>query len=123
MKRIPIVEVYLSCVSIWWAVCLFGNKHTILNVPKLLSPFAEFGQSAWASVFLVGAFLKVYGILTEVMWLRKLGLIFSFVLYGLITAGYILSGHLLNPGTGIYFMMTVLALLSNRMVGERNAFN
>lgn len=104
----------MSIISIWWAIVLF-NRDEFFRVPKVFEPLAVIEQG-WGFIFLLAAFTKVIGILTEKVWLRKLGLTFSAFLYGLISAGYILSGATMNTGTGVYFALSVLAIWQIREV-------
>jgi hypothetical protein len=114
VKKIPIIEAFLSIISIWWSIVLF-NQDDFFRVPEVFEPLAVIGNG-WGYIFLIAAFLKILGILTEKSWLRKIGLTFSMFLYGLIASGYILSGHGMNTGTGTYFALSVLALYGIREV-------
>ncbi|MFP5116155.1 hypothetical protein ACSU64_27995 [Bacillaceae bacterium C204] len=115
MKKIPIIESFLSIISCWWAIVLF-NQDDFFRVPKVYEGLAVLGQFGWGSVFLLAAFLKIFGILTEKARLREIGLMFSTLLYGLICAGYILSGDGMSTGTGVYFALCVLAFYQIREV-------
>lgn len=117
MKKLPIIELCLSIVSIWWAFVLANNDHMFDNIPVLFRPFEKImDESGWAFVFIVAAGTKVVGILFNRFWLRKWGLILSMSLYGLITAGFILSSEPISTGTGTYFALCVLAAWALREV-------
>lgn len=118
MKKIPIIELFLSLISTWWAIVLFSNEQMLNRVPKHFEPLAILQENGWAIIFMVAAFVKVLGILTERFWLRRIGLTFSMFLYGLICAGYILSSDVLNTATGVYFALSVLSLWALREVKE-----
>ncbi|MDQ0880955.1 hypothetical protein [Peribacillus sp. V2I11] len=61
-------------------------------------------------MFLLAAFLKIFGIIIAKEWVRKVGLVFFMFLYALIASGYILSGEAMNTATGVYLALAVLAL-------------
>lgn len=115
MNKIPIIEGFLSLVSVWWAIVIF-NHDDFFRVPKVYEGLAVLGKYGWGSIFLLAAFLKILGILTEKIWLRKIGLTFSMFLYGLIASGYILVGDAMDTGTGTYFALSFLALYGVREV-------
>lgn len=117
MKKVPIIELCLSIVSIWWAFVLANNDRMFDNIPVLFRPFERImDESGWAFVFIVAAGTKVFGILSNRFWLRKLGLTLSIALHGLICAGFILSKEPLSTGTGTYFALCVLAIWALREV-------
>lgn len=113
----PIVEAFLSGVSIWWAMVLIANANFLHNrVPEYMGVFTDIEELMWAAAFIVSATVKVIGLITMNVWLRKIGLVCSMVLYSLITTGYILSDHIIHTGTGVYFLLTVLAWFGWREV-------
>lgn len=113
----PIVEAFLSGVSIWWAVVLVANANFLDNrIPDYMSVFNNIQEIIWASGFIVAAIIKVVGLITMNLWCRKIGLACSMVLYSLVTTGYILSDHIIHTGTGVYFLLTVLAWFGWREV-------
>lgn len=117
MRRAPIIELCLSIVSIWWALVLANNDRMFDNIPVLYRPFEKLtDESGWAFIFIVAAGTKVFGILGNVFWLRKLGLSLSITLYGLISAGFILSKEPFSTGTGTYFALCILAIWALREV-------
>lgn len=122
ISRIPIIELFLSIISLWWACICFGNPHLFDNLPEFYVVFAKVSQEVgWGCVFVAAAAIKVLGILLQKSWMRKLGLTMSAFLYGLISAGFILSGHFLVHSTGTYFALSVLAIWGIREVNENDA--
>lgn len=119
MRSVPVIEGFLSLISLWWAIVLF-NQDNFFRVPKVYEGLATLGKYGWGCVFLVAAFMKILGILLEKRWLRRGGLTFSMFLYGLISAGYILAGDVMNTGTGVYFALSVLAAYECREVKTAN---
>lgn len=117
-NKIPIIEVFLSLISIWWAIVLFNNDQMLDHVPRQLESLAAFQEKFWASFFMVGAFVKLLGIVTEKKILRKIGLIMSAFLYATISAGFILSGHIMQTQTGVYFALSLLAIFGIRGIGN-----
>lgn len=119
--KIPIAEVFLSGVSVWWAIVLFANANMLNNrLPSYMSEFSVVQEYIWACVFLTGAGVKIIGLITLSLPARKIGLIISMILYSIITTGYILSDQLFHTGTGVYFLLTVLAWWGFREVKEND---
>ncbi len=114
MRDVPIVECFLSIISVWWAIVLFFDEG-FFRVPKVYDPLAAI-EDGWGYVFLTAAFLKIIGIILDKNWVRRVGLSFSVFLYALIAAGYILAGDAIHTGTGVYFALAVLALYQIREV-------
>ena len=122
INRIPTIELFLSIISLWWACICFGNPHLFDSLPDLYIVFAKISQEVgWGCIFILAAATKIFGILLEKNWMRKLGLTMSAFLYGIISAGFILSGHFLVHSTGTYFALSVLAIWGIREVTERDA--
>lgn len=116
MRKVPIIECFLSIVSIWWSIVLFISP-AFFRVPKEFEGLGKIGEG-WGFIFLLAAFLKIYGILAHKRWIRRVGLTFSVFLYALIASGYILAGDAINTGTGVYFALAVLALYQIREVKD-----
>lgn len=114
MRQVPIVECFLSIISVWWSIVLFNNDE-FFRVPKVFEPLAKI-EEGWGYVFLAAAFLKIIGIILDKYWVRRIGLTFSVFLYALIASGYILAGDGMSTGTGVYFALAVLALYQIREV-------
>ena len=114
MRNVPIIECFLSIISIWWSIVLF-NTDDFFRVPKAFEPLAAI-DDGWGFIFLTAAFLKIIGIILDKNWLRRVGLTFSVFLYALIASGYTLVGDVINTGTGVYFALAVLALYQIREV-------
>jgi len=122
ISRIPIIELFLSIISLWWAFICFVNPHLFDRLPELYLVFAEISQEkGWGCIFVVAASIKVLGILLQKSWMRRLGLTMSAFLYGLIASGFILSGQTLSHSTGTYFALSVLAIWGIREVMDRDA--
>lgn len=121
-SQIPIIELFLSIISLWWAFICFSNPHLFDHIPQMLNVFAKVSQEVgWGFVFISAALIKILGILLQKYWIRRVGLLLSALLYGLITAGLILSKEPLTHSTGTYFAMTVLAMWGAREVKFYNA--
>lgn len=117
MAKIPIIELGLSLVSLWWAVFLWANDDVFLGIPDLFIVFAQIApEKGWACIFTAAALIKILGILYQRWKLRRLGLTLSFFLYGVISAGFILSDEPLSHGTGTYFVLCIFALYGLREV-------
>lgn len=122
ISRIPIIELFLSIISLWWAFICFSNPHLFDQIPQMLNVFAKISQeTGWGCVFIMAALIKVLGILLQKYWLRRIGLFLSMLLYGLITAGFVLSKEPFTHSTGTYFALTVLAMWGAREVKSYNA--
>lgn len=110
-------ELFLSMVSIWWAIVLISSPHLFDNVPVIYKGIADVaGEKVWACFFTFAATIKIVGIAINSGPLRKWGLTLSSLFYAAICAGYIWSGAILHAGTGVYFSMTMLALWRLREV-------
>lgn len=117
MVKIPIIELGLSIVSLWWAVFLWFNDDVFKNIPDLFIVFARVApEKGWACIFVTAALIKILGILYQKWKLRRLGLTMSFFLYGLISAAFILSEEPLSHGTGTHFVLCIFALYALREV-------
>lgn len=121
MFIIPIVEVVLSLISLWWAIVLFNNPDMFNDLPAIYRFFGDIGQEhIWACVFLFAALVKIFGIIFRKAKLRKFGLFMSAVIYGIISAGYYLGTGFFSIGFGVFFLMSFMALWGIREVGTRN---
>lgn len=116
-SRVPIIELFLSIISLWWAFICFANNELFDNFPGLFKIFVKIAdEKAWGFVFVSAASIKVLGILLRKKWLRKLGLTMSMLLYGIISSSFFLSESPLSISAGTYFAMTVLAIWGIREV-------
>lgn len=116
LSTIPVIDMFLSLISVWWAINLFNNKTMLNHVPDKFETLAQFQESGWALVFSFAAVIKILGIILDRNSLRTIGLYFSAFLYGMICAGYILSPKAFSTATGVYFALSVLALWGIREV-------
>lgn len=117
LKNTNIIEAGLSLVSIWWAVFLWTNDEVFEKLPRLFTTFEKVApEKYWSFVFLAAALIKIIGILNHSFFFRRIGLTMSFVLYGVITAGFILSKEPLSHGTGTHFVLCIFALYALREV-------
>jgi magnesium-transporting ATPase (P-type) len=120
MFRVPAIEVTLSLISCWWAIVLFNSPNMFNNLPDLYLFFGEISQEThWGIIFSIAALLKIFGIVLKRNKLRKIGLGFSFVLYGLISAGFFLATDI-HTGSGTYAALSFMALWGIREVEVRN---
>jgi hypothetical membrane protein len=90
------------------------------NSPTLLRGFTELGEITWGFVFVATTVLLLLGVILENPALRKFGLFLCFFLFGMITAGYILSDPF-RTATGTYFAICLLSIYGTREVGDRIA--
>jgi len=120
MRKVPIIELFLSIVSAWWAVILFLSMGMLQNTPKQLKAFAKLGEMGWGFVFVATTLILILGVILENKILRKFGLMLCFFLFGLITAGFILSDPI-RTATGTYFAICLLSIYGMREVGESDA--
>lgn len=119
MRKMPDKEASLSLVSIWWAIILFVNDDMFINLPSIFAYVTSFStQTTWGIIFIIAALIKVIGLITERKYLRLIGLYCSLVLYGLITTGYILSSNPLISGTGVHFVLMLIAYAAIREVKQ-----
>jgi hypothetical protein len=116
IASVPIIDLFLSLISVWWAIILFNNEDMLNHVPRKFETLAQIQETGWALVFTTAAFIKVLGIILEQKALRRIGLYFSAFLYGMICAGYILSPAAFSTSTGVYFALSVLAIWGIREV-------
>jgi hypothetical protein len=120
MRKIPIIELFLVIVTVWWSIILFNNITMLDNTPYLLKGLAEPGELVWGVIFVLTTVILLLGVVLESFALRKLGLFLCFFLYGLITAGYILADPF-RTATGTYFAICLLSIYGTREVGDRVA--
>jgi len=120
MRKIPIIELFLSVVTTWWAIILFVSATLLDDTPKQLKTFAKLGEDGWGFVFVATTLILILGIILDNVTLRKFGLFLSFFLFGLITAGFILTDPI-RTATGTYFGICMLSMWGIREVGERIA--
>lgn len=121
MFFIPIVEVVISLISLWWGIVLFNSPDMFKELPSIYRFFGEVGQEyMWASVFFFAAFVKILGIILKNTKLRKAGLFMSAVIYGIISSGYYLGLGFFSIGFGVFFLISFMALWGIREVGTRN---
>lgn len=122
MFIIPIVEVVLSLISLWWGVVLFNSSGLFNELPEIYRFFGEVAQErVWAFVFLFAALVKIVGIIVRNSKLRKFGLFMSAVIYGIISSGYYLGLGFYSIGFGVFGLLSFMALWGIREVGKRNA--
>ena len=118
---IPIIEVILSLISSWWAIVFLMSSDLFSEYPGTYAAFSEIAPITWwAVLFIVSALTKVIGIIAHVAWIRKLGLILSAVIYGLISYCYLDSVGWFSIGFGTFFAMSVMALWGVREVKRTN---
>ncbi|MED4116609.1 hypothetical protein P4661_27615 [Priestia megaterium] len=116
-SRIPIIDMFLSIVSLWWAFICFANNKLFDTFPGLFRIFSQIAdEKTWGFVFVSAAFIKIVGVAIQKKWVRKLGLTLSMLLYGIISSSFFLSESPLSISAGTYFAMTVLALWGIREV-------
>jgi hypothetical protein len=120
MRKIPIIELFLTIITFWWSFILFRTMTMLDNTPRLLKGFAKLGEMGWGFIFVAAAVILLLGVILEKNALRKFGLMLCFFMYGLITAGYILADPI-NTATGTYFAICLLSIYGMREVGDRIA--
>lgn len=122
MFIIPIVEVVLSLISLWWGVVLFNNPNLFNDLPEVYRFFGRVTtEYNWGFVFLFSAFVKIIGIILRNAKLRKFGLLMSAIIYGIISSGYYLGSGFYSIGFGVFGLISFMALWGIREVKTRNA--
>lgn len=125
MKRanesIPVIEVGFSILSLCLAVVLFGNSDMFENLPSTYEFFSAVApEYAWATLFLLAALTKLLGLATKKRNVRKVGLLASTLIYGLIASAYFLGSGWLNIGFFTYAVLSFMALFAVREVDLEN---
>lgn len=121
MLKIPIIEIILSMISAWWAMVLFNSPTMFSKLPKTYEFFSAFADEyQWAILFSTGAIVKILGIILQIKWLRKIGLLLSAFIYAMIAAGYYLGTGWFNIGFGTFAAISIMALWGMREVHMRN---
>lgn len=116
-SRVPIIDLFLSIVSLWWAFICFANSKLFDTFPGLFKIFSKIGdEKVWGFVFVSAATIKIVGLALRKKWIRKVGLTLSALLYGIISSSFFLSESPLSISAGTYFAMTVLAIWGVREV-------
>ena len=88
---------------------------------QLYGFFGKFAdESTWATIFLIGALVKILGLIFNKNIVRKIGLVISAVLYGFIAYAYFIGSGWFSIGFGTFFAMSLMALWGIREVEIRN---
>jgi succinate-acetate transporter protein len=121
MFVIPILEIGLSFISIWWAIVLFLSPRLFDNLPQLYRGFATFSEPYhWGILFLIVAFMNMIGIVFRNHKLRKISLFLTSILFALLSAGFFMGDSVINTGAGVYAVVSFMALWGVREVSGRN---
>lgn len=119
--KIPIIEFILSIISSWWAFVFLNSPNLFTRFPEQYSSFERIAPvSSWATLFIAAAAVKIIGIIIQVSWLRKLGLVLSAIMYGLISYCYMDSVGFFSIGFGTFFALLIMALWGIREVDGSN---
>lgn len=122
MKRLPIIEIQLSMISLFWAFILFQSQGYFEKAPNVYRVFDKIGPEwLWGIFFLTGALLKITGIAVRNLKLRKIGLFFSVGLYSCVSAGYILGGGFLSLGFFLHITFIFVAIFALKEVEMTDA--
>lgn len=118
-KQIPVIELFLTIITGWWAIALLLNDKLFESRPELFYTFQKVAnEEPWGSIFVLISISLILGLIDGQIWLRRLSLVATTFLYGLMTAGFILSKQPLSTGIGVYFAIAVLSLWRLREVKE-----
>ena len=118
--KIPIIDFILSIISSWWAIVLL-NTDLFSRQPETYSFFGNIAtEDQWAILFIVAAAVKIIGIVINNSLLRKLGLVMSAFIYGLIAYAYMIGIGWFSVGFGTFFAMSIMALWGIREVKYTN---
>ncbi|MCY8233408.1 hypothetical protein [Priestia endophytica] len=118
-KRNVFIEMFLILITAWWSMVLVVNDKLFHNRPEFFYTFQEIGNEAkWASIFILSLISLILGLVWRKAWMRKISLLSSTFLYGMMAAGFILAKQPLNTGVGVYFAIALLALWGTRDVKD-----
>jgi biotin transporter BioY len=121
MFVIPILEIGLAMISIWWAIVLFSLPGLFNSLPELYSGINNFSDPyQWGFLFFFVAIAIITGIAFRNNKLRKVGLFSASIVLALISAGLFLGDYGLTTGSGTYAVLSFMALWGVREVGKRN---
>lgn len=116
-EPIPIIEVGFSILSTCLAITLFGSSNMFDRLPKTYEFFKAFApENAWAVIFLLAAITKLLGLATRKRIIRKIGLIASTGIYGLIASAYFLGSGWFSIGFFTFAVLSFMALFAVREV-------
>lgn len=122
IHTIPTMEIFLSMISLWWALVLFFSGNTFERLPRTYSFFNLVAdERAWATVFFIAALIKILGIILRKTLLRKVGLLLSAGIYAMIAGSYFLGVGWFSIGFGTFGVVTVMAIWGIREVEQRDA--
>lgn len=114
---VPIIEVGFSILSISLSLILFGSPEMFDSLPQTYEFFREIAsESLWATVFLLAALTKILGLVTKRNGIRRVGLLASTVIYGLIASAYFLGAGVFSIGFSTYAVLAFMALFAVREV-------
>lgn len=120
-EPIPVIEVGFSILSLCLAMVLYGKPDMFDRLPDTYEFFKAFApEYVWATIFLLAAVTKLLGLATEKKNIRKLGLIGSTFIYGLIASAYFLGSGWFNIGFFTYAVLSFMALFAVREVDLHN---
>lgn len=114
---IPVIEVGFSILSTCLAMVLYSRPQMFDRLPETYEFFKAFApEYVWATIFLIAALTKLLGLATKKKLVRKLGLIGSTLIYGLIASAYFLGSGWFSIGFFTYAVLSFMALFAMREV-------
>lgn len=124
-KRMPesihLIEIGFSILSTCLAIVLIGSPNMFDRLPDTYEFFKAFAsEQVWAYLFLTAAATKLLGIFTKNHKIRKVGLLGSTLIYGLIASAYFLGAGWFSIGFFTYAVLSFMALFAVREVGLIN---
>lgn len=118
---IPVIEVGLSILSTCLAMVLYSTPQMFDRLPQTYEFFKAFApEYVWATIFLLAAVTKLLGLATKRRKIRKIGLVGSTFIYGLIASAYFLGSGWFNIGFFTYAVLAFMALFAVREVDLYN---
>lgn len=116
-EPVPVIEVGFSILSTCLAIIMFGSDDLFNKLPKTYEFFKAFApENVWGAIFLWAALTKLLGLATKKRSIRKVGLIASTVIYGLIASVYFLGAGWFSIGFFTFAVLSFMALFAVREV-------
>lgn len=110
-KPIPFFELYVSFLSITLAVVMLKDDSILYSGTSVYEEMLVFASAGvWAIAFSVSALVKIVGLACRVLWMRKLGLVFSLIIHGTISYCYVVNDGYL--GAAAFGMTAVFSFIT-----------
>lgn len=120
-EPIPVIEFGFSILSMCLALILYSKPDMFDRLPNTYEFFKALApEYVWATIFLLAAVTKLLGLATKKRNIRKIGLVGSTLIYGLIASAYFLGSGWFNIGFFTYAVLSFMALFAVREVDLHN---